>query len=150
MKKLFLLLTIITILITTRLTNPAEVPQEELNKKNVIAFYEKAINEKDFEAASKYMGAHYIQHNPMAADGPEGLQGYVAFLREKFPKSHSEIKQAFAKDNTVILHIHSVLEPGTRGRAIVDIFRLVEGKIVEHWDVIQDIPEKSANANSMF
>ncbi len=126
------------------------VKQEEINKKNVIAFYEKAINEKDFEAASKYMGPHYIQHNPMAADGPEGLKKFIAFLRERFPHSRSEIKRAFAEGDFVILHVHSVRVPGTRGRAIVDIFRLEKGKVVEHWDVIQDIPEDAANGNGMF
>lgn len=150
MKKFLLFFTIITWVITAHLAYAVDTQQEEINKKNVIAFYEKVINEKDFEAASRYMGPHYIQHNPMAADGPEGLKGFVAFLREKFPKSHSEIKQAFADGDFVILHVLSVLEPGTRGRAIVDIFRLADGKIVEHWDVIQDIPEKAANMNSMF
>jgi predicted SnoaL-like aldol condensation-catalyzing enzyme len=72
-------------------------------------------------------------------------------LRTKFPQSHSDIVQAFADGNYVILHVHSVRVPGTRGRAIVDIFRLDDhGKVVEHWDVVQDIPEKSANANTMF
>ena len=72
------------------------------------------------------------------------------FLREKFPDSHSEIKRSFADGDYVILHVHAVREPGTRGRAIVDIFRLEEGKIVEHWDVAQDIPEKMPHSNGMF
>ena len=109
-----------------------------------------AINKKDFAAASKYLGPHYIQHNPTAPDGAEGLKGFIEFLRAKFPDSRSEIKRAFADGDYVILHVHSVREPGTRGRAIVDIFRLENGKVVEHWDVIQDIPEKAANANGMF
>lgn len=71
-------------------------------------------------------------------------------LKEKFPNSKSEIKRAFAEGDFVILHVHSVREPGQRGRAIVDMFRLENGKIVEHWDVIQDVPEKSANTNTMF
>jgi predicted SnoaL-like aldol condensation-catalyzing enzyme len=134
------------------LTHPvyAADKQEEQNKKNVVEFYEKAINQKDFEAASKYMGPRYRQHNPMAADGPGGLQGYIQFLRAKYPDSRSEIKQVFADGDYVILHVHAVREPGTRGSAIVDIFKLENGKVVEHWDVIQDIPEKAANANGMF
>ena len=122
----------------------------EQNKKTVVEFYEKAINQKDFEAASKYMGPRYTQHNPMAADGPGGLQGFLQFLRTKHPNAHSEIKRVFADGDTVILHVHAVWEPGTRGSAIVDIFKLENGKIVEHWDVIQEIPEKPANANGMF
>ena len=122
----------------------------ESNKKNVVEFYEKAINQKDFEGASKYLGNRYIQHNPVAPDGAEGLKGFIGFLKSKFPDSKSEIKRVFADGDYVILHVHSVREPGTRGRAIVDIFRLENGKIVEHWDVAQDIPEKAANSNGMF
>jgi predicted SnoaL-like aldol condensation-catalyzing enzyme len=94
--------------------------QAEINKQNVIEFYDKAINQKDFEAASKYLGSRYTQHNPTAADG------------------------------YVILHVHSIRVPGTRGRAIFDLFKLENGKIVEHWDAVQDIPEHSANSNGMF
>ena len=121
-----------------------------LNKKNVLEFYDQAINQKDFEAASKYLGSRYVQHNPTAPDGAAGLKGFLQFLRDKFPASHSEVKRAFAEGDYVILHVHAVREPGTRGRAIVDIFRLEDGKIVEHWDVAQEIPEKPANANGMF
>ncbi len=122
----------------------------EGNKKKVVEFYEQAINKKDFEAASKHLGSRYIQHNPVAADGPEGLKGFIGFLRDKFPSSKSEIKRIFAEGDYVILHVHAVREPGTRGQAIIDIFRLENGKIVEHWDVAQDVPEKAANANGMF
>ena len=120
------------------------------NKKTVVDFYEQAINQKDFAAASKYLGDRYIQHNPLAADGAEGLKAFIGFLRDKFPNAKSEIKRVFADGDYVILHVHAVREPGTRGRAIVDIFRLENGKIVEHWDVAQDVPEKAANSNGMF
>lgn len=123
----------------------------ERNKKAVVDFYNKGLNEKDFAAASKHFGATYIQHNPNAADGPEGFKGFVEFLKAKFPQSHSEIKRVFADGDYVIVHVHAVREPGSRGSAIVDIFRLdSSGKIVEHWDVVQPIPEKAANGNTMF
>ena len=122
----------------------------EANKKNVVEFYNKALNDKDFDAASKYLGPRYTQHNPVAADGPEGLKGFLGFLRDKFPNSRSEIKRVFAEGDYVILHVHAVRETGTRGRAIIDIFKLENGKIVEHWDVAQDVPEKAANSNGMF
>ena len=98
----------------------------------------------------KFFGPHYIQHNPTAPDGIEGFKAFLGFLREKFPDSRSEIKRALADGDYVILHVHSVREKGARGRAIVDIFRLENGKIVEHWDVAQEIPEKAANTNGMF
>ena len=71
-------------------------------------------------------------------------------LKEKFPNAHSEIKRVIAEGDLVVLHVHSVREPGQRGRAVIDIFKVENGKIVEHWDVVQDIPEKPANDNSMF
>jgi predicted SnoaL-like aldol condensation-catalyzing enzyme len=128
----------------------ADAKQMEENKKTVRALYEAALNKKDFAEASKYLGAKYTQHNPNAADGPEGLKGFIGFLREKFPNNHSEIKRIFADGDYVIVHVHAVREPGTRGNAIIDIFRLEDGKVVEHWDVVQPIPEKAANNNGMF
>jgi predicted SnoaL-like aldol condensation-catalyzing enzyme len=123
---------------------------QETNKKTVLEFYEAALNEKDFEAAVKYLGPRYVQHNPRVPDGIEALKAFVGFLREKFPDSRNEVKRAFADGDYVILHVHNVREKGTRGRAIVDIFKLEDGKIVEHWDVGEDVPEKSANTNGMF
>ena len=123
---------------------------QEANKKAVLEFYDAALNRKDFDVAAKYFGSQYIQHNPTAPDGIEGFKGFLGFLREKFPDSRSEIKRAFADGDYVIVHVHSVREKGTRGRAIIDIFRLENGKIVEHWDVVQEIPEKAANNNGMF
>ncbi len=132
------------------LAAPARAADLEANKKTVVDFYDKALNQKDFDAASKYLGPRYIQHNPTAPDGSDGLKRLVAFLKEKFPNSRSEIKRVIAEGDIVVLHVHSVREPGQRGRAIVDMFRLENGKIVEHWDVIQDVPEKAANDNTMF
>ena len=110
----------------------------------------RGAQQEGLRAASKYLGSRYIQHNPGAADGPEGLKGFIAFLKDKFPNNHSEIKRIFADGDYVIVHVHAVREPGTRGNAIIDIFRLENGKVVEHWDVVQPIPEKAANSNGMF
>ena len=124
--------------------------QEEANTRAVLEFYELAINRKDFDAAEKYLGPHYIQHNPIAADGKEGLKRFVEYLREAMPEYRSEIKRHFADGDYVILHVHNKPTPEARGRAVVDIFRLENGKVVEHWDVIQAIPEDPANDNTMF
>ncbi|WXC99553.1 nuclear transport factor 2 family protein [Bradyrhizobium sp. 2S1] len=124
--------------------------QQEANRKAVLAFYEKGLNQKDADAALAYVGNRYVQHNPGAADGPDGFRKFIGFLREKFPNSHSEIKRSFVDGDYVILHVHAVREPGTRGNAIVDIFKLEGGKIVEHWDVVQPVPENPANSNTMF
>ena len=150
MTRIALTLAAATFAFTVVAASAADAQQQEQNKKAVVEFYDKAINQKDFEAASKYLGSHYTQHNPNAADGPEGLKAFLQFLKEKFPASRSEIKRVLADGDYVILHVHAVREPGTRGNAIIDMFKLENGKIVEHWDVVQPIPEKAANTNGMF
>jgi predicted SnoaL-like aldol condensation-catalyzing enzyme len=122
----------------------------EPNEILVAEYYDLAINQKDFAAASKYMGSQYIQHNPAAPDGPEGLEQFIGYLRENLPDYRSEIKRCFSDGDFVILHVHNKPTPDATGKAIVDIFRLEGGKVVEHWDVIQDIPEDPKNDNTMF
>jgi predicted SnoaL-like aldol condensation-catalyzing enzyme len=127
----------------------------ERNKKNVVEFYNAVLNEKNFDKAKTYVGATYIQHNPIGADGLEGIQGFIGFLREKFPNNKSEIKRVFAEGNYVIVHVHAVRNPGTgeRGNAIFDLFRLDDnGKVLEHWDAVQPIPDPATakNKNGMF
>jgi predicted SnoaL-like aldol condensation-catalyzing enzyme len=124
-------------------------PQEEANKNAVLDFYDKALNQKDLEAAAKHFGPRYIQHNPNAEDGIEGFQKFIAWRHEKFPNAKSEIKRVLVDGDMVVLHVHGVREPGELGVAIIDIFQLENGKIVEHWDVIQPVPEKAANGNGM-
>lgn len=143
-------ITLAAALILTPRAYAADAKQMEENKKIIAAFYDAALNKKDFAEASKYLGSRYTQHNPVAADGPEGLKAFLAFLKDKFPNNKSEIKRIFADGDYVIVHVHAVREPGTRGNAIIDIFKLENGKVVEHWDVIQPIPEKAANNNGMF
>ena len=122
----------------------------ERNKRFVCEFYDVIINQKDFEKAKKFMGPRYKQHNPLVKDGPEGLGEFLAFLREQAPQAHSEILRVFAEGDYVILHVHSLRKPDTNGRAIIEIFRLENGLVDEHWDVIQEIPDESANPNGMF
>jgi predicted SnoaL-like aldol condensation-catalyzing enzyme len=128
----------------------ADAAQMEQNKKTAIAFEDAALNQKDFEEAKKYLGPRYTQHNPTAPDGPEGLKGYIAFLKEKFPQSRSEHKRVLAEGDYVMVHDHAVREPGSRGLAIFNLYKLENGKVVEHWDVIQPVPETAQNNNGMF
>jgi predicted SnoaL-like aldol condensation-catalyzing enzyme len=119
---------------------------EEANTFEIVS-----INKKDYEAASKYLGADYKQHNPLVEDGKDGFKAFLAMLRKDFPQAHSEVKRVFADGNYVIIHVHSIRVPNTPGRAIFDCFQFDgNGKIVEHWDAIQDIPVKAANPNGMF
>lgn len=129
----------------------AQTPQQlEANKRVAQEFYDAAINRKDYEAARQYLGSQYKQHNPTAADGAEGLKGFIDFLKARFPNQRGEVKRVMAEGDLVMLHVHSTRGDGTPGRAIVDIFRIENGKVVEHWDVIQDIPAQPANNNGMF
>lgn len=122
----------------------------DANKQTIVSFYELALNNKDFVAASKLIGPRYVQHNPLIADDIDGLKGFIGYLRETFPELRAEIKSIFAERDFVIAHVHGVRVPGQRGSAIVDIFKLEDGRIVEHWDVIQPIPDEAENANGMF
>lgn len=132
------------------LSASAQSSQLEANKRIATEFYDAAINRKDFATASQYLGSRYTQHNPTAADGPEGLRGFIDFLKSRYPDQRGEIKRVIAEGDLVMLHVHSTRGDDTPGRAIVDIFRIENGKVVEHWDVIQDIPAQPANQNGMF
>jgi predicted SnoaL-like aldol condensation-catalyzing enzyme len=127
-----------------------ETAKEKANKAAVLAFYDAALTRLDYSAASKYLGGQYKQHNPTAADGAEGLKGFIAFLKTTYPMTHSDVTMSFADGDYVILRVHAVRTPGTAGNAIVDIFRLENGKVVEHWDSVQPVPDKAANTNTMF
>ena len=124
----------------------------ETNKDITVAFYKKALFEGRVEDAFRlYAGVPYRQHNPLIGDGMEGVKKFVAWVMANHPDARCEIKRVFADGDHVILHSHwHGLSDNPRGEAVVDIFRLEGGKVFEHWDVIQPIPEASANANTMF
>lgn len=124
--------------------------KEERNKKIVLEMYEKVLMPLDSTAAAPYFGPRYIQHNPMAEDGLEGLKKFLDEGRKQYPNCRHILKRILADGDFVMMHTHVILEPGTRGYAVMDIFRLEDGKLVEHWDTIQPIPETSLNSNTMF
>jgi predicted SnoaL-like aldol condensation-catalyzing enzyme len=123
----------------------------ETRKRDVIAFYQTMFNDcRPREAIERYVGADYIQHNPHVATGKEGFIAYFERMAVEFPGKRVDVKRAFAEGDHVILHCHQNW-PGGLEYAGIDIFRLDEaGKIVEHWDVLQELPETSANENGMF
>lgn len=125
--------------------------QLEANKKIVLEYTDLAFNQrKPEEAVAKYQGPYYRQHNPSARDGAEPFIGFVKWFAQTYPSFRIEFKRIIAEGDLVVTHSHLVREPGERGMAVTDIFRLENGKVVEHWDVVQEIPETSANNNTMF
>lgn len=123
----------------------------ETNKQTVIAYYTLAFNDKQpEEAVARYIGDKYIQHNPQAPDGPEAFIEFVRGFTGQFPEASIEIKRAIAEGDLVVTHGLLKMAPDDRGMAAVDIFRLEDGKVVEHWDVLQPVPETAANDNTMF
>jgi predicted SnoaL-like aldol condensation-catalyzing enzyme len=129
----------------------AAMGDPKANTDTVRAYYELSFNEgKPEEAVAKYQGDRYIQHNPQAADGPEAFIGFVHWYRGEYPELHIEIKRTVAEGDLVVTHGLITTSPEDLGTAAVDIFRVEDGKIVEHWDVLQPVPEKAENDNTMF
>lgn len=121
------------------------------NAQKVIAFMDMVFNKKQVkEGFDKYVGDKYIQHNPIAPDGKEAAVEVLGKALQALPGWTYEFKHAYVDGDIVVLHSHVRMKADDRGMAVVDIFRFEKGKIVEHWDVVQPIPEKSANTNTMF
>lgn len=122
----------------------------EQNKKNAIAFYRTAYEGKPRKAIEEFVGKEYIQHNPDVADGTEGFISYFDRMQKEYPDKSIEFVRCIAEGDLVALHTHQTW-PGNDEYVTMDFFRFDEkGKICEHWDAIQQIPQSSANPNKMY
>lgn len=125
--------------------------RNERNKVLVREFYHLAMNLRSpEEAAARYLGPFYKQHNPGAADGDQAFVRYAREFLKTYPALTFQFRRFIAEGDLVSVHSHLVRHAGDRGVAIMDIFRVENDLIVEHWDVIQEIPTTTANNNTMF
>jgi len=124
--------------------------QEEANRRLVLDMYARVLGPLDSSHMEEFFTSTYIQHNPSVITGPEGLKGLLDRARVASPHAEHRVKRVFADGDYVIAHVHVIINPGELGRAVVDIFRIEDGRIAEHWDVAQPVPEKAANSNTMF
>jgi predicted SnoaL-like aldol condensation-catalyzing enzyme len=122
----------------------------ESNKQKAIDFYRTAYLGEPAEAVKRYVGAEYIQHNPSVADGKQGFIEYFTTMAREYPGKDIEFVRSIAEGDLVALHTHQVW-PGNLEYVTMDFFRFDEsGRIIEHWDSIQQVPKETKNGNLMY
>jgi predicted SnoaL-like aldol condensation-catalyzing enzyme len=134
---------------------PTNVPQQRwlttYNKNLVTAFVDQLLVRKDLDAVDTYVAPQYQGHNPdTPSDGARGLKAVMGAYFEQFPQLRVSVKRVIAEGDLVAVHSHHVTTPAERGQAVIDLFRVRDSQIVEHWHASQDVPETSANDNTMF
>lgn len=116
----------------------------------VMDVYEKVLKPLDESRVDEFFRPDYIQHNPMARTGAQGLKEFLKWAKSVSPSAEHHVKRMFVDGNFVIAHVHVIVQPGDLGSAVVDIFRIEDGQIAEHWDVAQQLTRQSRNENGMF
>jgi predicted SnoaL-like aldol condensation-catalyzing enzyme len=116
----------------------------------VERIYEEVLGPIDSGAVDALFDPGYIQHNPNAATGSQGLKEMLDRARIKYPKCEHRVKRMLVDGDLVAAHVHVIFQPGDEGFTVVDIFRIAKGRIAEHWDVMQPITLSSKNNNGRF
>lgn len=129
------------------MTNTPQMSIAERNKLLVSGFYAKVCNARNLAALKEFVAEDYIQHNPHIANGRAPLEEFLAPLLENLPASRITVARLVADGDLVMAHVLFQKNPQDRGMAFVDIYRIADGKLVEHWDVKEDIPEETLNGN---
>lgn len=128
----------------------ARTPEEQRNLDHVLGMFRDVLQPLDADQVDRYISPDYIQHSPMAAPGRDSLKAFLRMVRAASPNSSQRLLRAFVDGDHVILHYHVKKDPEDRGFVVMDIFRLSNGIVVEHWDCVQDVPAQSPNPISMF
>jgi predicted SnoaL-like aldol condensation-catalyzing enzyme len=124
--------------------------EEEANLALVLEMFEQVLNPMDSGAVDHFIAPDYIQHNQMAEPGRDGLKTFLDMIREQTPQAVHDVKRAFVDGDHVTVHYHVRRWPGDQGWAVIDIFRLENGLIAEHWDVMQDVVPGGPNPLGPF
>jgi predicted SnoaL-like aldol condensation-catalyzing enzyme len=142
-------LLIVSLAMTAAKSSPADcrLTPKEVVTRFMTRFY---VDKKVREAFETWVDPGYVQHNPMAATGRDAAINFLEPFFAQHPDIHYSIARVIADGNLVAVHSHGKFGPDDRGVAVVDILRVEGCKVMEHWDVVQPVPEKSANSNGMF
>ena len=128
----------------------SRTPLEQANLDLVLAMFAQVLNPMDSSAVDRFIAPDYIQHSQLAEPGRDALKRFLDMIREQTPEAVHDVKRAFVDGDHVIVHYHVRRWPGDKGWAVIDIFRVENGLIAEHWDVLQDVGEGGPNPNSPF
>ena len=128
----------------------ARTAEEQRNLELVLAMYRDVLIPFDSSQVDRYISPGYIQHSSLAPPGRQALKDFLDFIRGQSPDAQTHIKRSFVDGNHVICHTHVIRHKGDPGLAVVDIFRVEGGLVVEHWDVLMEVPAKPVNSLSMF
>ena len=128
----------------------SRTPEEEKTLAFVMEMYERVLRQMNPDLVDDYIAEDYIQHSQFAPPGRDALKDFLRRIRKESPDAKQSIKRTMVDGNLVAVHLHVERFPGDPGMAVVDIFRVANGKVAEHWEVIQDVPTDSPNPLSMF
>ena len=125
-------------------------PEEQRNLDHVLGLFREVLMPLDADQVERYIAPDYIQHSPMAAPGRDSLKDFLRMVHAASPHASQKLLRAFVDGDHVIIHYHVKKDPEDRGFVVMDIFRLTNGMVVEHWDCVQDVPAQSPNPIPMF
>ena len=128
----------------------ARSAEEQKNLDLVLEMYQEVLIRMDASKVDRYISPEYLQHSSLAPPGRDALKQFLQMIRRESPDARTQIKRAFVDGDHVVCHVHVVRFPGDPGLAVVDIFRVAGNMVVEHWDVLMEVPANPVNTNSLF